>query len=240
MAPHGRSALGKLAGTLPGSRKAYLRWKLQNTPNCVFLWIPKTAGTSLFTWLSENIGMQKANLPQRFMNFPNIGAITFGHVQYQSLLYMKTVSEKYDRSAFKFSVVRNPYDRTVSLYNYLHQQGHFEGEFRRFLDEVRLHRPPTGYYNHRGLSQTNPQADWLIGIDGKILADKIFKSENISEAVSFIADKYSVTGSRELPRANQSQKRVKSADILSGNTEAIEIINEIYARDFDLFGYDKK
>ncbi|MBD3328477.1 hypothetical protein GF340_04195 [Candidatus Peregrinibacteria bacterium] len=84
----------------------------------IFVWIPKAAGTSLYTVLKEH-GCRKLKTPKKFKHFNNSGFVTFGHVDINYLLDNKIIESNYLEDAFKFCFVRNPWDRLVSLYFYL-------------------------------------------------------------------------------------------------------------------------
>jgi hypothetical protein len=84
----------------------------------IFIWIPKCAGTSIYTVLKK-YGCQKLRENKEFRNFKNHGWVTFGHVSINYLLSKGFVERDYFNEAFKFCVVRNPWDRFVSIYKYL-------------------------------------------------------------------------------------------------------------------------
>lgn len=216
------------------------RRKLARTPDMVFLWIPKAAGTSVFEFLAREVGMQKLKDPHDFLSFPNRGAVTFGHAHYLSLRRANVVTDRYHDRAFKFALIRNPYSRAASLYNYLVRINGLEKDcsFDSFLDRVRLRRPPVGVYNVSGLSQTNPQVDWLIGEDGEIIADRVFRVEEMDQFLSYISDRYAISaGKPELVNTSPSAVRI---DGIFARRDRIEKINEIYRRDFRLLGYEEK
>jgi len=222
-------------------RSRTIRWAtqamlLRGTPDCVFIWIPKTAGTSLYHWLHDNIGMRKMNVPRDYSTFPGHGAATFGHVHYLSLLYQGFVPQSFHDRAYRFAMVRNPYSRIASLYNYLRIDQGYAGEFPAFVEDVRLNRPPVGLYNHRGLSQTNPQVDWLMGWNGAFLADNIFKVEEMDTAIACLAQQFHIATPPPVESRNVSKKFVSVEDF---DHETIEKVNEIYARDFALLEYDR-
>lgn len=91
------------------------------SPNVLFIWIPKTAGTSVFNLL-QNMGMGKYKSLDRARHiFPGRGMATFVHQSIPSLMEAGAITQKYVEDSFKFSFLRNPYDRAVSLYYYFHR-----------------------------------------------------------------------------------------------------------------------
>jgi hypothetical protein len=210
-----------------------------NNQNILFIWIPKTAGTTIFKTLENTFGMQKRKRQKEFLSFPNKGAVTFNHVSYFNLREIGAVSHDYHLNSYKFCFVRNPYMRAISLYNFLRQEKIIRNElgFEAFLDEVHLHRPPIGLYNYRGISPSNPQSDWVTSDDGKLLVDDVFKIEEIDKFLLTFEKKFKkkINLSKKL---NESKKIIFFEDI-SQNTSILKKIELIYARDFDLFGYNR-
>ena len=213
---------------------------LRGTRDCVFLWIPKTAGSSLFKILSQEVGMKKMNTPRDYLAFPGFGATTFGHVHYPSLVFSGIVPETFDQRAYKFTFVRDPYARVVSLYNYLKIDQGYCHEFPKFVEDVRLRRPAVGLYNHRGLSQANPQADWLMGWDNELIAHDVFKVEQYEAALGMLAETLEFNIDSERKRENVSEKSILIDELDDFGADVIEQITEVYSRDFDLFGYDRR
>lgn len=215
-------------------RSASLSVKLAGTEDCVFIWIPKTAGTSLYYWLNKNMGMCKMNVPRDFMAFPGSGAVTFGHVHYLSILYAGFVPLDFDAKAFKFAIVRDPYERVVSLYNYLKDDQKYTNSFSGFLNEIKVARPPVGLYNHRGLSQTNPQVDWLMGFDGRFITNAVYKVEVLEQAINDLSARFSIEEPFPIIGQNISKKHMLVSNL---NDKEIKLINLVYERDFELLDY---
>lgn len=207
------------------------------SPDIVFIWIPKTAGSSIFNSLQEKFGMERKKSELDFMGFSNKGSVTFGHVSYLNLLMTGVVNRKFHNSAYKFCFVRNPYERIISLFNYLNSTKNINNlNFEQFLEKIYLKRPPIGLYNRCGLSQTNPQSDWIIDSNGEYLVNDIFKVEDMKKFISHFSKQYDVN--LKIEKLNVSKKILFFQDI-KNNKEIIEKIENIYARDFDLFDYQK-
>ena len=213
------------------------RLLLRKTPDIAFIWIPKTAGSSLFVWLNTEVGMLKLKEPEKYRAFPGYGAVTFSHCHYLSLREAGFVSDEYHNRAFRFSVVRNPYLRAVSLYRYLKVHNvQYERSFVEFLDEVYRARPPVGLYNVQGLSQCNPQMDWLQGPDGDMVVDHLYRIDDLAQLQSDIAARFG-KARNPIPRRNTSSSKKSPLELLTEHSEAVPLIRQIYSRDFDVLGF---
>jgi hypothetical protein len=220
-------------------RRVALDIAMRGTPDLCFIWVPKAAGTSLFNALNAACGMRKLDRPGRYFAFPNRGAVTFGHVHYLSLLRAGIVSRDYDARTYRFAVVRNPYARVVSLYNYLggHVPEVADASFDAFLEACETARPPVGMYNACFLSQANPQVDWLVGERGGVVCD-VFRVEDLAPLQQRLREVAGVSLDLSY-RANVSQSR--RADLkrdLLEHRARLDRVNAIYARDFRVLGYE--
>lgn len=203
-------------------------------PNAVFIWIPKTAGTSLYSMLSES-GFVKLKMEREVkLLFHNRGRVTFGHMSIQRLLDADLISQEFVNSAFKFCVVRNPYARAVSLYNYLTKVGVFPNWKRvpTFLEFVEIigsgFVDKVGCYNAKGLSQCNPQADWIDGIP----VDMVLKVETLSSSVPRLRKIFGCA-SLNLEHSNRSE----GIDVNDLSLQEIQAVEAVYRRDFEQFSY---
>jgi hypothetical protein len=129
---------------------------------CLFIWVPKCAGTSIFNVLEKHGCLKLKYLPHA-LRFQNKGSVTFGHISVESLEERRIVSQQYLDRAFKFGFARNPWSRMVSLWSYLSKAGipRKDISFEEFLEMVVAGVPPVGPYNRKGLSQTRPVSEWL-------------------------------------------------------------------------------
>lgn len=235
--------LFKTAGTVCKGANIFYKTSVGSfgQPKTVFIWIPKTAGTSLFSALKKQIGM--VNLCESISHvkaFKNRGAVTFGHYCYRSLLSAGIVSQTFHDSAYKFCVVRDPYDRSLSLYYYLRRkEGRCSQNFLQFLNDVYRNRSPVGMYNYLGLSQTNPQVNWIVDENGRYVVDKIYRFEDLEEvkhdfSTLFKIPDFDIGHENKVPRENSAE------EIFTSHSEILPLIEEIYSPDFALLGYKKQ
>lgn len=112
----------------------------------LFIWIPKTAGTSLVK--TFNIKKLIARTRYDKIVYKNEDNITFGHADIKEILKKKIISKEQYDSFKKFTIVRNPYDRAVSLFFYrkLNEKYSFK-EWVNFLFKHKNNIAPLSYIN---------------------------------------------------------------------------------------------
>ena len=151
----------------------------------IFFHIPKNAGTSVSNLLlkDENFYYPWVILSKILRKFKKTDNFFFDNFQKKIYLFtshetVKTIEKKisseiYD-NFFKFAVVRNPYSRFVSRYNYMKLTNTLkELNFSEFLKK------------HVKLSLiADQQYKFLLNKNGKIGVNKIIKFENINEEMT--------------------------------------------------------
>lgn len=128
----------------------------------LFVWIPKTAGTAIFSQLQKE-GM-KLYLENNLHEFNNEGDACFGHFDVKALIKCRVISKEYWDNCKPFCVVRNPYARFVSLYNDFLKSGRIfpNTTIRKFATTLPTLTRKPGYYNVKDFSQAASQIEWLF------------------------------------------------------------------------------
>ncbi len=212
---------------------------VRHQPNCVFIWIPKTAGTSLFRLL-EGVGCQKYKTVEDIsLAFPQAGIATFGHVHYGALVDAGLVTTAYDRSAFKFCVVRHPLDRAISLYEHNRRHGALPENcsfpvFARLLNDGSV--GSVGLFNNdpRRLTNCNPQTVWVQRGDGSSLVDHVAKFEDMPDLLAVLSRRLGVRDS--LPHHRRSEREDFGRYYTDRRTRTL--VEEHFRSDFESFGYE--
>jgi len=194
---------------------------------CIFVHIPKTAGKSVsialgFGWPGHKDISQHAG---------ELNATVF-------------------QNYFKFSVVRNPWDRLVSEYNYQKKKNRpkrdklhiFDerGAQRGFADWVRTSFADPMHYRGEDwagdvsphIHRWSPQVDW-ISIDGKVAVDFVARLENIDEDFKTILKKIGMPP-KPFPWRNSKWHWHYSHYY---DPATLELVSKYYARDIEAFGY---
>jgi hypothetical protein len=187
--------------------------------------------------------------------WPLKGSSMLGHIHYQALIKDNKLDKEYFMRSFKFAFVRNPYDRLVSLYKYHRIQKIFDIDFDSFVqilsqefDAGRV--PPVGLYNIQPFPETsplhhlavygnqyNPMVDWLPeDFQDTVL---ICYLETFEQDIDKLLNMVGFQGTRNaVPKKNKSKYEDNFIDFYK-KQETIALVNKIFKKDFDAFGYDK-
>lgn len=208
----------------------------------IFIHVTKTAGSSI------EVAMDAVEQKNEGATDPATGervAVVTGSEKHLSASACKElVGEKTWNEYFKFTVVRNPWDRFHSLW----WNGRYVGkrhdlEFPAFADYF-LERSLGGKL--RGLLQGRlrihqrfwPQIEFLRSKNGEIEMDKICRFENIDNDFAEVSEKLGLP-SRELPKILVKNRNPVSRSFYADDydDETKRIVSEVYKADIREFGY---
>jgi hypothetical protein len=190
----------------------------------IFIHIPKTAGSSIEHLLSDG---EKYKLD--FIGVRN-GRSTHHYMGIELNIILKDLYKEY----YKFSFVRNPYDRLISEYFWcrLNNVGHqFNKTFDEFLDYVENVFKNKNFFKPIENDHFIPQYSFLF-FNNKLLVNNIFKYEDIQTAIPLIKKRLKIK--TEFQHLNKSNKiEITLTD------EQKERIYNLYKIDFQTFNYKK-
>lgn len=138
-------------------------------------------------------------------------------------------------SAYKFTLVRNPWDKVVSHYEYRRKRNKTEVATRNisFLEWVKKTYGPekdSFFYNNPKAFQA--QVEWLKDNENKISVDFVGKFESINKDFNHIACVIGLDA--KLPHLNASKRRAYQSYY---DDETMEIVANWFAEDIEVFGY---
>jgi hypothetical protein len=194
---------------------------------CIFIHIPKTAGTSIEQFLRDN-GKNELLFDRFVLN---------RSLQHLTALELKRKLGNVFNSYYKFSIVRNPYDRLLSEYywtpipNVGYKYGKTKSEFLVYVKNILKNQL---YFQNNYNDHFIPQYMFLSNRKGKLLIDNLFKYEDLDFVKSYLKKKLNIE--REFPHLNKTGEE-KAKDYWSDFEK--EKIYNLYKNDFILFGYDK-
>ncbi|MEN8187741.1 MAG: sulfotransferase family 2 domain-containing protein [Bacteroidota bacterium] len=192
-----------------------------NKKDFIFIHINKTAGTSVIDIIGKPF---RKHLTAREI-IDHIG------------------KKKWD-TAYKFSVVRNPFDKMVSHYKHRIKTNpkvminRLEGKknekefisFKKWI-EVTLGENKVKFYYNRP-QHFLPQTEWLKDYDGNIKIDTIVRFENLNEGFDKVSQDLGLES--KLPHLNRTLKS-NYRDFYDEETKIL--VSEWFYEDINYFGY---
>jgi len=195
---------------------------------CIFIHINKNAGTSIDILFNR-----------RHSGHWNLKA-------YESFRRTKFLYRHY----YKFTVVRNPWDKMVSLYHSWAKSSNWDWgwgsdnkptfiEFIKIIDGFSNERqmelwPERKMYQHKsGTMRMSNQLDWLIDSNNKIPLNYICRFENLQEDFNKVCDDIGFPKT-ELPYYNKSNHLHYSTYY---DEETKDIVARRFSKDIEYFKY---
>lgn len=210
---------------------------ISHSKKFIFIHIQKTAGTSITRYLDK------------YLNYQDIviGSTEFGEQiqpffkkkfnitkhSYANRIKALTGEEVWD-SYFTFSLVRNPWDRMVSLYNWcckskydfpICQEATKAVDFSQFIRGECFKSQP-------------PQIDYLTNNNNEVIVDFIGRQESIQKDFDYVCKKLQIPStSMEKFKHNVRIRSFDSYRDYYKSDEDIKIIKNQFASDIDYFNY---
>lgn len=195
---------------------------------CIFVHIPKNAGTSIINEFQMKDG---------------------GHYTWHQI---KRNYPKEWETYFKFTVVRNPYDRFVSGYNYARMErsywhsadgktGYGKHEEYDLLKDKSFEECCELFFKSRNKFQNHcwgQQHPYICNNEGKIMVDYVVRYENFENDMKYV---YKMCNKQPSPRYDN--KSIRNRNYLDYyrptklNGSHKDLIHSCYKKDFEIFNY---
>lgn len=193
------------------SKRKILTFKNNYFDDHVFIHINKNGGTSI---------SQALQIPQEH----------YTALEKRSRVGMKT----WDRKA-KFSVIRNPWDRIVSLYCYRLKTNQtnlsdLNISFEQWI-ALTLVEQHSEFFDKPKMFM--PQTDWLVDEKDNIIVDHILRFEYLLEDFKDFTVKLGLTNV-VLPHVNRTKRATYQSYF---NAKTKHIVETFYLKDIQTFGY---
>ncbi len=175
-----------------------------------------------------------------FVHIPKTGGTSYAYLLHkfcENVVKHQFASELIDESKkgidyFKFTLIRNPWEREVSRYYYQKQTPANENykkanslSFKEWLIKMQSDEKFMSFYGA-------PQLDWLVDKNDNILLDYIARLERIHEDWKIISDVLKINDN--IPWLNRSKHKHYSEYY---DDETQELIYSNYKKDIDFFNY---
>ena len=226
---------------------------------CIFVHIPKNAGQSIehvFLDLLNLTWETRAPLFLRPNDKPELGPPRLAHLKATEYVQYNYLTPELFNDYFKFTFVRNPWARMVSIYMYLGFSSKYD--FKTFL---------FGVYKDKIFKEkfwfVGPQSDFIYDDNGDLLVDFVGRVESLQHDFNLVCEKIGIPLT-QVPHINESRnkknlfslKKPKSMikyfsySIRKKNfpifkcyqdyydQETIDFVADIYQSDIELFSYE--
>ena len=218
----------QVKGLFPGKRRDYedysvrCRERVSHRYRCIFVHVPKCAGSSVKKFLyGTHRGGDHATAAEFKDLFPG---------EYESY--------------YKFAVIRNPWDRAVSVYSYLLAGGNGSFRDRKVREQLirlggfkqfcrYLEKEVSRKYFKPFPRHLWPQA-WFLGEEGgkKISLDTLVQFEDMEAGLRTVGSH--IQAEIRIPRLRETPHRHYSEYY---DDETRELVQKAYREDVELFGY---
>lgn len=198
----------------------------------IFIHIPKNAGTSMASSLSSITKEKKHWAVSESTKHQNLRDLIF--TRKNANLYNKVFNDCNFLDYYKFAIVRNPYDRMISLYNYLRKyevrkEIHTVKDFEAFIN---LLKQDDSWVSK--LHSTKLQLSYIVDSNNNIAVDYIGRFEELDKSIKDINKKLLID--IRLKKLNHSSSN--SFDLNKYYNETTrQIVNERFLKDFETFNY---
>lgn len=208
-----------------------LRFRLRNTypyrryfvrHECIFIHIPKSAGTSILKLLAGGDRIYRDH------------AGWFEYYRHDPIRY---------RHYFKFAVVRDPFDRAVSAYTYLRNGGNQKEDliYQERLAQISFERFVLDHLDQYTIHEHllfRPQYLFLYDRQRTLKVDFLARFENLDADLAVVTSRLGLDADT-LQKLNKSAGSRETVDYFS-NPAVVDKIVSLYRYDFELLGYNPK
>ncbi len=203
---------------------------------CIFIHIPKTAGTSINTFFHPGVNFHY-NTPdyERLFGWCPKRKIHMQHATSQQLLELELVTEEEWKEYFKFTFVRNPWDRAYSDYLWIQQFSGVKGSFKDFINkensfyEILNNNTKSKFLGDHLIPQSH-----FFDVNGTYELDYTGRFENFETDINVILKKISIDKSFDVFQ-NRTKRKKNYSNFYTGTYK--KLIEKKYSSDIESFGY---
>ena len=205
---------------------------------CIFIHISKCAGSSIETAFGIDITDNSEKNNPNLYGWNNQHQLFLNHATPQQLFDCGFLNDLVWKNYYKFIIIRNPWDRAFSDYNWLSKEQNIKDSFFNFINRKgKFSRVLTEKNSqfYRG-DHLNKQKDYFFLDGNQIEFDKIIPFENLSNELPSLASELNLQPSFFDHRVNVSDKKIPHYSKFY-NGRRRRLINNKFISDINFLGY---
>lgn len=201
--------------------------------NAIFIHIPKTGGSSIEDMIWPDIDSRsEEDLWKGFVR-PFYNKYQTGGLQHLCAHQIRDEVERdFFRDAYKFTMVRNPWDKVISQFVFMQKRD----DLRRFIG---MEREAT-LAEYLELILKKEHVQWMeqhrffLDENGEVMVDDILRFEHFKKDVASVMSRLGITFETFLHRKKGDRRHYSTYY----DPQTKEMVQEIYAKDIALLGYE--
>lgn len=204
---------------------------------CIFVHIPKTAGMSILSFFYPNIHFHHtlADYDRLFGWCPK-RKIHMQHATSKQLLETGLITEDQWNDYFKFTFVRNPWDRAYSDYRWIQEFTGIKGSFMDYLSKKgKFSSILNNDENWEYLGDHLLPQSTFFDIEGEYELDYIGRFENFNSDINRILEILKIE--KDFNAYQNTSRRRKDYSLFYTKTYK-QMVGNKFHKDVELFGYE--
>mgnify|MGYP001058701989 CR=1 FL=1 len=204
---------------------------------CIFIHIPKTAGTSINSFFHPGVVFHYKNPDyERLFGWCPKRKLHMQHATSKQLLETELITESQWKTYYKFAFVRNPWDRAYSDYLFIKDFAKVNGSFKEYITKKgEFNKIFTDNTNENYLGDHLQSQSSFLDLNGKNEINFIGRFENFSKDILKVLSYLEINKNFDVFQ-NKSKNRIREYSNFYTNSNK-KLIESIYNDDINLFNY---
>lgn len=206
---------------------------------CIFIHIPKTGGTSINSFFHPGVEFHYSKPDyERLFGWCPERKLHMQHATSRQLIETGLITEDVWNDYYKFTFVRDPWDRAYSDYKWIQEFSGVKGSFENYIkkekefSEILQDRSNDKYLGDHLIPQTD-----FFDISGPYQMDYVGRFENFRDDIHQVLMNLGIEKKFDIHQ-NQSKRSKNYSDFY--DSERKQLVDKKYGKDISLLNYRYK